>query len=94
MPYPFCLRSGYGILIYLNKIFMNPHSALLVIDTQKGSFTLETPRFDTEGVVKRINDLATTFRKNNAPVVFIQHDGTGSGEFEKNTEEWEITTKN
>ncbi len=63
--------------------------ALLVIDMQKGSFTSKTPRFDTDGVVQRINELASIFREQNYPVVFIQHDGTDSGEFEKNTREWE-----
>lgn len=28
-------------------------------------------------------------RKRNLPVIFIQHDGTGTGEFEKNSTEWE-----
>ncbi len=64
--------------------------ALLIIDLQKGSFTSKTPRFDTEGVVSRINVLAEKFRNSNFPVVFIQHDGTGSGEFEKNAQDWEL----
>lgn len=66
------------------------NTALLVIDMQKGSFTEKTPRFDTVGVVQRINELAAMQRKNNLPVIFIQHDGTGTGEFEKNTIEWEL----
>ena len=69
---------------------MKSKIALLVIDMQKGSFTPETPRFDTNGVVKRINGLADLFRKMDFPVVFIQHDGNGTGEFEKNTWGWEI----
>jgi len=63
--------------------------ALLIIDMQKGSFTPKTPRFNTEGVVKRINALAQIFRAQNQPIFVIQHDGTGTGEFEKNTTEWE-----
>ena len=57
---------------------------------QKGSFTPRTPRFDTNGVVERINGLAQLFRQMDFPVVFIQHDGKGTGEFEKNTWEWEL----
>lgn len=68
---------------------MENRKALLVIDMQKGSFTAKTWRFDRIGVVKRINELAELFRKLNYPVVFIQHDGTGTGEFEKNTADWE-----
>lgn len=65
-------------------------AALLVIDMQKGSFTESTPRYDTDGVVNRINELSSRFRKIGLPVIFIQHDGAGSGEFEKNTWEWEL----
>ena len=68
---------------------MKNNKALLVIDMQKGSFKLKTPRFDTIDVVKRINELAQLFRELNYPVIFIQHDGTGTGEFEKNTLDWE-----
>jgi nicotinamidase-related amidase len=41
---------------------MNRRKALLVIDMQKGSFTPKTPRFDTNGVVNRINELTSIFR--------------------------------
>ena len=56
---------------------------------QKGSFTDKTPRFDTDGTVDRINQLASIFREQRLPVIFIQHDGTGTGEFEKHSTEWE-----
>lgn len=68
---------------------MKNRKALLVIDMQKGSFTPKTPRFDTYGVVRRINELAALFRGLNFPVIYIQHDGTGAGEFEKNSTTWE-----
>lgn len=68
----------------------NNGKALLIIDMQKGSFTSKTPRFDTDGVVKRMNNLSALFRKSGFPIIYIQHDGTGTGEFEKNTTEWEI----
>ncbi len=57
---------------------------------QKGSFTPKTPRFDTNGVVNRINGLAKIFRELNFPVIFIQHDGTKMNEFIPNTTEWEL----
>jgi nicotinamidase-related amidase len=68
---------------------MEKKMALLIIDMQKGSFTSRTPRFDTDGVIKRINELAALFRTLHFPVICIQHDGTGTGEFEKNSTEWE-----
>ncbi|MGS2765191.1 isochorismatase family protein [Sinomicrobium sp. M5D2P9] len=69
---------------------MKNRKALLIIDMQKGSFTPQTLSFDTNGVVQRINELADLFRRHNYPVVHIQHDGTGTGEFEKNVPDWEI----
>jgi nicotinamidase-related amidase len=71
---------------------MKEKKALLIIDMQKGSFTAKTPRYDTKGVLKRINELAQLFRKSNLPVIYIQHDGVGTGEFEKNTTDWELLT--
>ncbi|WP_321348897.1 cysteine hydrolase family protein [uncultured Draconibacterium sp.] len=68
---------------------MKNQKALLIIDMQKGSFTPATPRFNADGVVQRINELAAICRAQNYPVVYIQHDGTGTGEFEKNSPEWE-----
>jgi nicotinamidase-related amidase len=64
--------------------------ALLIIDMQKISFTPETPRFDSEEVVKRINSLSKNFRENNDTVIHMQHDGTKDGFCIPNTEEWEI----
>lgn len=69
---------------------MIKNRALLIIDMQKGSFTPETPRYDTMGIIKRINQLAQQFRNTGAPVIFIQHDGTFMNEFIPNTTEWEI----
>ena len=68
---------------------MKNRKALLVIDMQKGSFTEKTPRFDTTGIIRRINELSELFRRLNYFVFYIQHDGTGTGEFEKNSTEWE-----
>ncbi|WP_196890304.1 isochorismatase family protein [Aureivirga sp. CE67] len=69
---------------------MNNKKALIIIDMQKGSFYQGVERYDAKGVVERINKISSTFRNLNYPVIFIQHDGTGTGEFKKNTHEWEI----
>jgi nicotinamidase-related amidase len=66
------------------------NKALLIIDMQKGSFTPDTPRYDTEGVVSRINSIAEHFRSHNFPVIFIQHDGSQWDVYKPNTEEWEL----
>lgn len=66
------------------------HKALVIIDMQKGSFTDSTPRFDTQGICQRINNIAQYFRKHKWPVIHIQHDGSKEGEFIPQTQEWEI----
>lgn len=63
--------------------------ALLIIDMQIGSFRL-SKRYDEFGVVKRINQMADTFRKNDNPVIFIQHDGTKENYLHTGTEDWKI----
>ncbi|MBI1212380.1 MAG: isochorismatase family protein [Alphaproteobacteria bacterium] len=49
--------------------------ALLIIDMQQGSFTPRTARYDTDGLVARLNRLAAQTRTRDGRVVFIQHDG-------------------
>lgn len=68
----------------------NLKKALLIIDMQKGSFTDKTPRFDSEGLIHRINSLSMRYRELRQLVIFIQHDGSGTGEFEKLAQDWEI----
>jgi len=69
---------------------MKNKKALIIIDMQKGSFTPDTPRFDSAKVIQRINTLGEMFRSENLPVIFVQHDGTGTNEFIPQTTEWEI----
>lgn len=64
--------------------------ALLIIDMQKGSFTPETPRYDTIEVTQRMNALSHIFRKSGAHIIYIQHDGTKFNDFIPNTVAWEI----
>jgi nicotinamidase-related amidase len=65
-------------------------TALLVIDMQVGSFTTETPRFDADGVVGRINALARAVRESDGIVIFIQHDGPAGDAFEPGTSGWQL----
>lgn len=78
--------------LILAQVFevMLEKKALLVIDMQKGSFTPETPRFNTQGVVERINGLAKQFRNSNQYVFFVQHNGIKEDSFLPNTVEWEL----
>jgi nicotinamidase-related amidase len=64
--------------------------ALLIIDMQKVSFTEETPRYDPDGVIRKINVLSEMFRERGDVVIFIRHDGSREGYCFPDTEEWEI----
>ncbi len=64
--------------------------ALLIIDMQEGLFTSETPRFDAEGVIQRINTLSAYFRNRGDKVIFIRHDGTKEKYLFKGTPDWNI----
>jgi nicotinamidase-related amidase len=71
---------------------MKNKKALLVIDLQKGFFTMKVPIFDAERVIMRINKLAKIFRELNYPVVYIQHDGTGTSNLKKTIQIGKIWT--
>lgn len=64
--------------------------ALLIIDMQLGSFRPYTLRYDTKGVIDRINELSQQFRKSGDLVIFIQHDGTKENCFLPGTEDWSL----
>ncbi len=64
--------------------------ALLVVDMQAALFTEDTPRFDAEGVVLRINELARGVRDSGGTVIFIQHEGPKGDPFEAGSPGWEI----
>jgi nicotinamidase-related amidase len=53
-------------------------SALLVIDTQIGLFERPTPVFRADEFLKAIGSLIARARKAGIPVVFIQHENTGT----------------
>ena len=50
-------------------------TALVIIDLQQGSFTPDIPRYDVDGLVRRLNSLADAVRARDGSVVFVQHDG-------------------
>jgi nicotinamidase-related amidase len=64
--------------------------ALLIIDMQKGYFTPYSARYDTLGIISRINTLSDKFRQKQYPVFFIQNDGTCDNEVLPHTDDWEL----
>jgi len=62
--------------------------ALLVIDMQVGLFTGKPPRHDADGVIHRINDIASSVRAMGGIVIFIQHEDDSA--FIPGTKSWEI----
>lgn len=63
---------------------------LMIIDMQKGLFTEDNPRFNSEEVIQNIKILSACFRSNSFPVFYIQHNGMYEDDFKPNTREWEI----
>jgi nicotinamidase-related amidase len=61
-----------------------------VIDMQVGLFRADTPRYDAEGVVDRINAVARAVRRAGGVVIFIQHDGPAGDPFEPGTVGWRL----
>ncbi|SDE43741.1 isochorismatase family protein [Pedobacter soli] len=64
--------------------------ALLIIDMQIGSFKPYDLRYDTLGVIERINKISNYFRKNSDQVIFIQHDGSKENIFLPHTSDWKL----
>lgn len=64
--------------------------ALLIIDMQRGCFRPYESRYDTAGVISRINELSDIFRKRNYPVIFIRHDGTSENELIPHSDDWKL----
>jgi nicotinamidase-related amidase len=65
-------------------------TGLIVIDIQVGCFGEDSPRYDTDGVVARINGLARAVRRAGGVVVFVQHDGPPGDAFEPGRDGWRL----
>ncbi len=63
-------------------------NVLLVIDMQKALFS--TPRFDSEGVVNRINMIAEKIRKDLGKVIYIQHNGSEEEGLLSQSKGWQL----
>lgn len=57
---------------------------------QQGMFRTPGERYDTDGVVARINALAGATRSAGGLVVFVQHDGPEGDAFEPGAPGWEL----
>jgi len=62
--------------------------ALLVIDMQVGLFEGDPPRYDADGVIQRVNEIAKSTRATGGTVIFIQHEDNGG--LKRGTRGWEI----
>jgi nicotinamidase-related amidase len=64
--------------------------ALIMIDMQQGSFTEASPRYDTENLIRRLNDVAERIRSAGNLVIFIQHEGPESDEHYPGAPGWHL----
>ncbi len=62
--------------------------ALLIVDMQVGLFQGDSPRYDAQGVIQRINEIARVVRATGGMVIFMQHEDHGG--LMPETEGWEI----
>jgi nicotinamidase-related amidase len=63
---------------------------LLVIDMQVGLFEGTPPRYDADGVVRRINAVAGAVRAKGGIVIFVHHDDPQGGILEPGTDGWKL----
>jgi nicotinamidase-related amidase len=63
--------------------------AMLVVDIQVGLLNGE-PKHDLDGVIERINRLATRVRARSGKVIFVQHCGGKGDDFEPGTPGWAL----
>ncbi|WP_372870740.1 cysteine hydrolase family protein [Shewanella sp.] len=66
--------------------------ALLVIDVQTLLFEGDTPPFDADAVIARINTLTQTARENGTSVIFIQHEQPDTA-IARETPGWQLVNK-
>lgn len=65
-------------------------TALIIIDMQVAGLPQQQNGWDTKGVIERIRQLCSSFRRNGLPVIFIQHDGNPSSAFAPDSPGWKI----
>ncbi|MDO9166549.1 MAG: cysteine hydrolase family protein [Rhodoferax sp.] len=64
-------------------------TALLIIDVQQGLCDGEHAAFESQQVIKRINQVSAKARAAGAVVIFIQHEST-SGYLEFESDDWQL----
>lgn len=64
--------------------------ALLVIDVQRGLFSLAEQPHDGAGVLSRIADLVARARAASVPVIYVQHAGGAGHPLERPLENWQF----
>ena len=62
--------------------------ALLIVDMQVGLFEGDSPRYDAQGVIQRINQIARVVRATGGVVIFVQHEDHGG--LQPESEGWQI----
>lgn len=65
-------------------------SALLIIDVQKGMFSMNPPVYNGEILLDNLIRLISFARENNIPLIYIQHNGPPNSPLAKDTPGWDI----
>ncbi|MEI5909692.1 cysteine hydrolase family protein [Bacillus spongiae] len=69
---------------------MKNKSALLIIDVQSGMFPEEEPVYKGSILLHTIGNLITKAKKNDLPIIYIQHNGPTGHPLEVGTKGWTI----
>lgn len=69
---------------------MKNKTALLIIDVQTGMFPEEEPVYKGSTLLLTIRNLITKAKKNDSPIIYIQHNGPTGHPLEVGTKGWTI----
>lgn len=64
--------------------------ALLIIDVQNGMFTMKPSVYNGESLLNQIKYATSYARKNDMPIIYIQHSGPKNSPLEKDSAGWNI----
>lgn len=64
--------------------------ALLIIDVQNGMFSMKPPVYQGEALLKNIKIAMEFARKEDIPIIYVQHNGIENSPLEKQSEGWNI----
>jgi nicotinamidase-related amidase len=66
------------------------NSAILIIDVQKGMFSMDPPVYNGELLLDKLTQMISFAYQHNIPLIYVQHNGPENSPLEKHTTGWDI----